>query len=706
MAVSGIQQATGTITWADGPDVTDSSVNPWNSSSGWLPGKGDPVTIYVTDGVTEWVQFTGLIDETTGSVGGLAQSTIIDNSDRLNATFSHEPLMRIMPPLKRADPDYRASGLSYLYYVDQALRTAGFFATPPQEERQILSVPAQSSMWPERGVMLTGQIGGPDGSASPWCATFNGPAGASIADVLNSYRPALSFPLTEPVRYSMTVGADHSGNASMKGYYGATDYVEIAVAGSRTVVARVNGTDVCSLVLGSATGVSLLIKAGAWTLRTNTGATATGSAANPTTAVLDRVTISADANSRVAGFHAVHTSDSTERLYTNHVPTARYRMELTNHLGLMDAGPTIEPTTCRDILERISKSVLAGMWIDEFGVFNWAPSVGLRNQSSVQTVTTLDDVRSIEWADNLLGARSSVESSYKLPGINRSRWDNVLWYQGNTETLESGQVKTDFLNPPANTDWVGLSQDYLVLGDPGASAPSNSGWGSVTGAQLANDTSEALGNGYLTSTLTQINVNTYKVVHTAGSLPAGEKLELRYPSASTTIWARWLKQAFPLLRGFGKTDWATQTIKSTTQGPAYAPVLSHDLGPWLAREDDTTVALRVTDYIASQVAAPSPTITGMRVGYDPRRQLGDVITVSSPDLMGVTITALIVGVRNAAGDSFTQSLAVRIISASSTYTTYEQFNNAGGQLTYEQWNLLSPTTLNHDQFNDQTAEVA
>lgn len=701
VAVSGLRQASGTITWAEGPDVDGTGVNPWNSSSGWLPRSGDPVVIYVSDGVTEWRKFTGVIDETTGDIGELPQSSIIDTSDMLNRPFSHVPLQRMMPPLERAAADYRAVGLSHLYYVDAALRTAGFFALPPQEARQVLSVPAQSSMWPETGVLTAGVVGGPDGNGSPWCSTNNGPAGVSVADVLNTYSPALSYNLTEPVRYSMTVGADHNGNTSMKGYYGATDYIELAVAGSRTAIARVNGTQVCSLVLGSATSVSLLIKAGAWTLRSNTGATASGSATNPNALVLDRVVISADVDSRVAGFHVVHTSTSTENLYTGHVPTANYHMQLTNHLGLMDAGPTLADTTCREVLDDIGKAVLAGQWIDEAGVFHWAPSVGLRDQSSVQTVTTLDDIRSLSWSDSLLGVRSRVETSYDLPGISRSRWDNVLWDQGSTETLESGQTKTEFYSPGSNTDWIGLSPDYLILGNPGASAPSNSGWGSVTGAQLADATTEVDGSGYLSSSLTQINVNTFKVVHTAGSLPAGKKLELRYPSASTTIWPRWLKESFPLIRGFAKTEWAKLTIQSTTPGPAYAPVLKHDTGPWFSREDDTTLVLRITDYVAAQVSAPVATITGMRVGYDPRRQVGDVITISSPNLLGITIDALVVGVDESAGDGYEQSLAVRIIDAASEFTTYGDFEASHPDtLTYEQWRLLFPDTATYDTFND------
>jgi len=159
---------------------------------------------------------------------------------------------------------------------------------------------------------------------------------------------------------------------------------------------------------------------------------------------------------------------------------------------------------------------------------------------------------------------------------------------------------------------------------------------------------------------------------------------------------------YPALRGRAKVKWTDASVVSATTGPSGFPELEHDSGPWGARSADTVVQTKLADYIASQVTTPSPTIDSLRVGYDPRRQLGDVITISSPDLMGVTINALIVGVRNSAGDSYTQTLNVRIISAATTYTTYGQFEQAHPDtLTYEQWRVLFPATETYADFNNE-----
>ena len=88
--------------------------------------------------------------------------------------------------------------------------------------------------------------------------------------------------------------------------------------------------------------------------------------------------------------------------------------------------------------------------------------------------------------------------------------------------------------------------------------------------------------------------------------------------------------------------------------------MEHDCGCWGVQTENTLIQQRLADYIAFQVSTPSPAITGMGVIYDPRRQLGDVITIKSPTLLGVELRALIVGIQNEARDGFIQSLSARL----------------------------------------------
>src|SRR5690606_37206468 len=138
----------------------------------------------------------------------------------------------------------------------------------------------------------------------------------------------------------------------------------------------------------------------------------------------------------------------------------------------------------------------------------------------------------------------------------------------------------------------------------------------------------------------------------------------------------------PRLIGRGKIQWSDEEVAATGAGGP-GPELVHDAGVWANRTDSKEMLERYASYLQSQTASPKPTITGLSIVPDPRLQLGDVITVDSPSLMGVTLTALIVGLSSSFGATYEQSLTVRVIEASSTFTTYAEYNNAlSGELTY------------------------
>lgn len=703
VAVSGITQATGNVEWAAGADLEDGSRNPWNKATGWLPARGDRVEVFAGDGVTEWKQFHGVIDKTTGSVGGGFQSAIIDDFDRLSASFAHPALLRIMPPIAwDGSEPYRAAGLTHLYYVDAALRTAGFFATPPRETRQALSVTAQGSMWPEVGLMTTGVSGGVDGGA--WANSYPGPGFMSMGDVQNIYSTWIAHPMTEAVRFSMTVAPEHSGNTSMKTYYGPTDYVELAVAGSRTVFARLNGTAICSVVMGNAVRVSLLMKNGTWTLRTDTGVTSSGSVANPTSAAMDRTSITADVDSRVAGFHICYTSDSTQNLYTSFTPSAAYQLDTSTHLGLMDAGPTLEGLSCLDLLEQISNATFSAMWIDEMGVFNWSPSITLNRRETARTVSTLNSIFALDWEGGLLATASKVTVRGRRPAITKGRWRNLVLARGSGESLKSGDELSIFLEPESDTDWIAPSANFIEVGgaDNIWGTYNNPAYSAVGLYYTADGGTTTVAGLTCAITTEQVGLQKILVKYSAGSWPSDVEGVASTSPTNGNLWPKNRNQGLPRLVGRGKVQWVDQEVVAIGAGGP-GPELIHDAGVWANRTDSTELLERFASYLQSQTAAPKPTITGLEVTYDPRLQLGDVITIESPDLMGVSITALIVSLSNSAGGSYTQSLSVRIISATTTFTTYAEFNDSleGSGLTYAQWQALGPVPQSYADFDNE-----
>lgn len=694
VAGGGIRQATGTITWAEQPDVTATAPNPWNSSAGWLPKSGDLVSIQVSDGVTSWLQFVGVIDETTGDVGSAPQSTIIDYTDYLNQPFHHSTVMRLHPP-KTDGLDYLGVGMSPSYLVDRLFRAAGFCATPKQEPGCVMSAPMQTSMWPEWGNIVS--AGSVSGGGVTHGLNKRAPWGWCMTDFTATYNPYTTVARTDPVQLTCMVAPDHTGSFTLDANYG-TGKIRLWINSGRAAVAMLDGVEVCRLTLGDATVVTLLVKSGVWTIKSNIGGVATGSKAIPAGDSLSTVTLSGDANSRIAGVQVSKPSPTSEFQSLNY--SVGYYQETSGLVGIMDVLPSTVDRTVIDLLTEISKATLSPFWFNEQGGLSWFGSDVLRARAPVQTVTTLDDITKLSWSDSRLGMRSSVAVKYKYPALNRSRYSSVMLWQGSGETMTSGEEKAMFAQEPSDEDWVEI--DDFTVSNAGGLTAFNQGRGTWVNSYLEDSSGNWSSSGsYDAWTLQTINDETRLFKVTVGTLPAGKTLVLGTPDDAVNYFPRYRGKGTPMLRGRARVKWTDLTLTSSTTGPAGFPALEHDGGVWSVQTDNTLVQTRLADFIATQVTTPSPTITGMEVVYDPRRQLGDVITISSPSLLGIELTALIVGVRNSSGDSYTQSLDVRIIAKKSTYATYAEYDKTvPNGLTYAQWQALGPLPQTYKQFND------
>lgn len=697
VAGSGIRQATGSIAWAEQPEVTDKAANPWNSSAGWLPKSGDTVVIRVSDGTTTWVQFAGVIDETSGDVGDAPQSTIIDYTDWLNLPFNHSTVLRLHPP-RNEGTDFMGVGLSPAYLVDRLFRRAGFYATPRLEPGAAVSAPLQTSVWPEYGrIIAAGSVSGTTHGKN-----LRAPWGWALQDFTALYEPQQTITRADPLQMTCMVASEHAGTFTLDANFGTSQKVRLWVNPGRAAVALLDGVEVCRLSLGAGSVVSLLVKGGVWTLKSDTGGTVTGSKARPAGDALTTVAISGDQASLIAGVQVSKPTALSEFQSVAHIPSAY--QETGTLLGLMDAMPSIVGRTVADVLDEISKATLSPYWFSETGKPVMYGSDVLRGRAPVQEVTTLDDITKLAWSDSRLGVRSSVSVKYRFPALNRSRYSNVLLWQGSGETMASGQEKTLFAKEPADEDWV--EADDFTVSNAGGLTAFNQGRGTWVNSFLEDSAgSWSPSTGYVTWSPQQIvddETRIFKVV--AGSLPAGKSLVLATPEDAVNYSPRMRGLNMPVLRGRGRVQWADMTLTSPITGPAGFPALEHDCGCWGVQTENTLIQQRLADYIASQVSTPSPTITGMGVVYDPRRQLGDVITIKSPTLLGVELRALIVGIQNEARDGYSQSLSVRIISAKSMYATYDQLAAVWGNGNYDSL-TAAWAALNYRAFDANPLEV-
>ena len=710
VAGSGIMQATGEVVWADERIVKPAGDNPWNPI-GWWPEGGQKVEIYVSDGETEWKQFTGVIDKTTGDIGDpVITSDVIDRYDDLSVRVSHEAILRKMPPAEIGGA-YRYADLTPAYFLDYAFRAAGWYCTPRQEPRSAVFAPLNGGAWPHNGT-LTSALDFSTSSTTP--TNQRTPWGFGVGNARLLYDPEWSHPASDPVQITLVVAPNSNDYCNVQVDYTTGRWVRLAVQPNRSVIARTGTSsttgDACTLSvaqMNGATVVTMLIKGSTVSLRNDVGATSSGTGTAPTGS-LRQVGLTAWPNAAVGGLMVNHPTED----YMEHRPSRQWEypsdptyerrayIDTSNvgHLSVMRAAPAIVSRTAESVVSEISEALLSGAWIDEHGHMQWASGIALRNRPVVDSITTTDHVTGLRVSKSLLGSRSKVTVSHKLESISESRHKMVEVWRGNTKTLESGDVAEDIISPPGDEDWVEVDTDYTWVG-PYNAAAYNLKRGSFMGFTFTRDGVYQSPAGLQTETLFErIGPAAWKLTHSTPSLPNEVVAETRTPEVTEAgaeyySWNR--NNSLPLVQAGARVQWEdAEFIPTGVFG--IGPELTHHTGYWAT----SSIVERIATYLQSETVKPLAHIAGLEVIADPRRQLSDVIHIDSPGLMGVRIRGMIRQISTRFdGNGLTQSLSVITISTTTRWQTYEQFNQAGGRLSYQQWNALAPTPVDYSQFN-------
>lgn len=694
---AGITQASGTVTWGTFDDVSG-VVNPWNPASGWIPIEGDRVQIFVSDGVTEWQQFEGVVDDAGGDVSSYGiTSKIVDRIDDFSRKVNLPAILGIMPPTTSTG-EFRRIGLSPRFHLMMAMRRAGYFVTPPAEFGCVVSVPAVGSMWPLLGE-CTSCNATSDSSLTPT------QVGVFTADVTANYTPTAPRAVGTTTQITLCTNGTNAGTQTVTLYYGSNT-VALRVGGTNVSV-RINGAIVITQSTSNATIYQVLLKGGQATLRTNKGLNAsaafdTGSGAQEMT----RVQVYADANARFNGVQVSHpTQASHEFASVNFEPTA------TVGTGAMHdaiaASLSTKDTTCAEHLDDIGQALLIPFWIDETGKAQAVQSDVLRARPYSRVLTTKDDVTSLSWSRNLLGARSQVSATYDAMTVNLRRdYSLEVWASSEAVSLGPNEEHFQFAETPDDEAWIMVDESPTIPGID-TLTEANKGIGTLAGGIYTDGVNEDWAtlpsNPVLAVSLSKMNEGVWRFKNTTAALTAGKQVELRTWSSTftgnTELWPYWWDKELARLRAKGLVKRVQKTREPSIIG-SRGPELVHDCGPWATghlEANETTVVDQLIDYISGQVIDPQPTIDGLGIIADPRLQLGDVVLIRSEALLGVELRCLIVGVDLSFGsDGFRQNLSVRIISHTRISITYDEWTTNSELQTYDQFTALPAQT--YDQF--------
>lgn len=692
VAGDGVSPATGSVRWARGAVAAGLPLDsPWGG--GWTPSPGDRVVVLQGDGVSEWVQFTGVIDSTTGDLDGSFESKIVDDYDRLSAQVRQPALLAVMPPHAPGGA-HRGTGLVHTYYVDLAMRAGGFFTTPPSEPGAVVHIPCQGGTWPHVGEPVTATATGASYPANRWA-----PWGFAVSGFQHTYVPESPLPASAAVQMSVLVGPDHAGFFYTRIAYGS-GYIQLSVNNSRWVSVQYSGTVIASFTLDAAPSgaiVQAVVRGGQAFLRATTGQSATGATTFGGSALMGVITISGDTGARVAGIQVSHPTVAQEFRSQTFTPTARINTSNTLLMGVPEAIPAIDMRAA-SLLDEISKATFSFCWIDELGVLQWWPAEARMSLPPATAIQTGLDVISGGWVDSLQDTASRVSVKFKDPLVRTSSTQSIELWRGNGSEMGPLEERETPIGPGADQAWIGVDYTPTQV-SPANWSPVNSNGGTVAGGYFALDGEEyPYGGVYYSVGMWRAGLTNYWIRETTSDLPAGVVHVPKTSPDSPAVYSRYRNTDLPVVRGHTLVEWTDDEYAPTQVGGA-GPEYVHDGGPWVTPNG----VERWGQFLISQMGHPRPSLTSLGVIQNPRRQLGDVITLQADSLLGVRFVGIVSRISSSHGpDGASCDIDVRVLGVDISQHTYAEFDQSlAAGLTYQQLQALGPVPQTYAEFNEE-----
>ena len=658
-----------TLPEADSHRVSDGG--PWGVG---FDTRGE-VTIDVGYDGTLVRQFTGRVDGVNGSpLRGDRAVQLIDSVDVLGQRVTIPPLLSAMPRRLTSQTGYRLVSLSPLYITDRVLRECGFYATPQARGQCVFSAPMMGSSWPEIGEVDVSlghtdpEDRGPHHVGTHW--------GLGVRNAQVEWLPDLSNwsgRLDRTFQMITVVGYRSNATASARWTCWWGDYgVRVQVDSARQVYARLmQGETILDSV---ALAPSLIEDADVFTARVtddgqlqllaSNGETASLNISVPSamrTTNMSRVEFTANQYTiAIGGLQASFSSWNGHLIPRNaHLSNSQFQ----NNIW---ATPAFNAVPARDILKQQAEAGVEAMWIDEYGHFRWMGRHELEGTTPVGILTSAEHLLDLPWEYPVKSEFSRVEVSSKFPIRSYSRRTALTVWQGSNQSMDTGDEHTDIINVPSEEDWIAVDPPTRFAAAPLADV--RRGRGSLYGGVLTRDDEQedyATGS-QLYQTFRRINHSTF-VIESRANPPAGWTVEQKFLDRS---YGRFNDENLPILRAKAKVDWDDRQHTGALRGPSGRPVLEHDVGPWIQREEEVQA---MADWLAERVTRSQPILRDVPIVPDPRIQRGDVYWLHDDDAYQVRLRVLIMGIslRFEAGPpaKLSQTITCRVINAQRTGTT-------------------------------------
>lgn len=669
------------------------SSSPWTRAGNWPPAPGSAVQVDAGSEVESFRMLTGVIDGSSAGSDGVVSSSIIDPVDRLHRRINLPAYLYSMPPATEGGVPLNV-GMSSDWVADIVLRRCAYFTTPYMgASLSGVNVPGTGSMIPERGtVTAAGRY-----ENTSFAAQFLGSDwGWGIYSADATYTTEGTLRASTGFTIATMVGARHENIAQLIVAEGAGTWT-LRVNANRSLDLLYDGTAVVSLSASNYRRVEARISAGSVALVTDDGRNVSGAHPAPsavTAAAVDSVRIAARAGSSIGG---VMVSNMGANLYLNYPLNARIVGGTALNPSLL-ASPRVDNRDALDVLSEIAQATCRAFWWDEDGVFQWWPGDVLLGRAPGLTLTSTDSLIDLGWSEGLSDTYRSVNVSHKVPSVTRSRTPNVLVWQGKGDSLESGQSAEEIASPSTDEEWIQTQWSPTNAGGNFMNEH-NHGRRSVWGGVVSDGTTTNWAGSALTLGFQPIGNVAMKYIYEAAVLPANKSVQLAFPNddASSALWSRWRNEKLPIIRAYGRVDWADASV-SAGSGPAAGGDYSHDGGKWVQGVSGETPG-RIAAFLAEWLCVLRAKATGVRVIHDPRIQVGDVHLVRDEHAHGVELKVLVTRVAQSVSvGEQSMELDFFVIDGKAAFATLAQHDasQAGKTLTQHDASESGETLASHD----------
>jgi len=305
------------------------------------------------------------------------------------------------------------------------------------------------------------------------------------------------------------------------------------------------------------------------------------------------------------------------------------------------ATPYLENRNIMDLLGEIARAQAAAMWLSPDGVFHYVHPDVLEAQAPTATITADVDLLDIAWSTSVRDARRRVRVVCRDPEVTASPNRDVVLWEGPREAVEHGERAVDIATPDGDTDWLGAGGQVFDVTSAFWPNRTRRGIGTMVGATWQEDNGEGWvnvsGNNYATFHGSPITSQAYRFLCQVASsgIPSDRTIVKHFPTNDHR------GDALPVLRGTGKIKWTTSTHTATTTGPEVAADYDHDAGPWVQGDACQDLA----NWLGERMTQPRPLIQELPIAYRPDLDLGQVITLVEDQVYDITLTCLVIGLR-------------------------------------------------------------